>query len=329
MRRALALPALALACLASRAASLGSSPSASLPRPEEVYAPLLAGASRHAVGGYVTPDGFAPLKPSEARPARPRRHARCAHALTRPRTLSFPQVLVSLTVAGVHRRVTRPLPDNSWAFKDVPPGTHVLEVVADGAPRGPAPAAAASALSSALQSLRAAPSTLGRPRLFWRSRAPLPGFEVPVVRVDVGAEDGRVRFARADAPARSLRAPLVLGPVARVAYVIPVQPWSLRSLLANPMYLIMGLMAVMMFLMPRLMENIDPDVRTERSMLCVACISRVARAGAEADAGADGQGRHAGASAGAPCAADASCLLCRLAACVAACSRGCLRSRGR
>jgi hypothetical protein len=73
MRRALALPALALACLASRAAALGASPSAVLPRPEEVYAPLLAGASRHAVGGYVTADGFAPLKPSEARPARPQR----------------------------------------------------------------------------------------------------------------------------------------------------------------------------------------------------------------------------------------------------------------
>lgn len=82
-----------------------------------------------------------------------------------------------------------------------------------------------------------------------------------MVRVDVGTEDGRVRFARADAPARSLRAPLVLGPVARVAYVIPVQPWSLRSLLANPMYLIMGLMAVMMFIMPKMMESIDPDVR--------------------------------------------------------------------
>lgn len=169
---------------------------------------------------------------------------------------------MSLTVAGVHRRVTRPLPDNSWAFKDVPPGTHVLEVVADGASRGHAPAAAASALPAASQSLRAAPSsTLGRPRLFCRSHALFPGFEVPVVRVDVGAEDGRVRFARADAPARSLRAPLVLGPVARVAYVIPVQPWSLRSLLANPMYLIMGLMAVMMFIMPKMMESIDPDVR--------------------------------------------------------------------
>jgi hypothetical protein len=171
---------------------------------------------------------------------------------------------VSLTVAGVHRRVTRPLPDNSWAFKDVPPGTHVLEVVADGAALDHAPAAAASALSAASQPLHAAPSTLGRPRLFCRlcrSHAPFPGFEVPVVRVDVGAEDGRVRFARADAPARSLRAPLVLGPVARVAYVIPVQPWSLRSLLANPMYLIMGLMAVMMFIMPKMMESIDPDVR--------------------------------------------------------------------
>jgi hypothetical protein len=43
------------------------------------------------------------------------------------------QVEITLTVAGVQRRVTSPKPDNSWAFKDVPPGTHVLEVIATGA----------------------------------------------------------------------------------------------------------------------------------------------------------------------------------------------------
>ena len=87
---------------------------------------------------------------------------------------------------------------------------------------------------------------------------------MPVVRVDVAAEDGRVRFARTDAPTRPLRHPLVLGPTQRVAYVIPQRPWTLRSFLSNPMYVVMGLMAVMMFLMPRLMENIDPDVRKSK-----------------------------------------------------------------
>ena len=81
------------------------------------------------------------------------------------------------------------------------------------------------------------------------------------MRVDVSDEDGRVRFARADAPTRPLRAPLVLGPTQRVAYAVPQQPWTLRSLLSNPMYVVMGLMAVMMFIMPRLMENIDPEAR--------------------------------------------------------------------
>lgn len=90
-------------------------------------------------------------------------------------------------------------------------------------------------------------------------RAPPAGYEVPVIRVDVAAEDGRVRFARADAPARPLRAPLVLGPVARVAYAIPQQPWSLRSLLSNPMYVVMGLMAVMAVAMPKMMESMDPE----------------------------------------------------------------------
>ena len=82
-----------------------------------------------------------------------------------------------------------------------------------------------------------------------------------MLRVDVAAEDGRVRFARADAPTRPLRAPLALRPTQRVAYAIPQQPWTLRSLLSNPMYVIMGLMAFMMIAMPRLMENIDPEVR--------------------------------------------------------------------
>ncbi len=55
--------------------------------------------------------------------------------LTRELRRCGAQVEISLTVAGVQRRVTRPKPDNSWAFKDVPPGTHVLEVVATGALR--------------------------------------------------------------------------------------------------------------------------------------------------------------------------------------------------
>ena len=122
------------------------------------------------------------------------------------------------------------------------------------------------------------------------------------MRVDVSDEDGRVRFARADAPTRPLRAPLVLGPTQRVAYAVPQQPWTLRSLLSNPMYVVMGLMAVMMFIMPRLMENIDPEVRFSSSSSAQSIASAADRGGnvgAEADAGADGQRRHAGAVAGA------------------------------
>jgi hypothetical protein len=176
------------------------------------------------------------------------------------------QVLVALSVGGVHRRVTRPLPDNSWSFKDVPPGTHSLEVVADGAlprTRAAAAEAAPAALGGAACGCALAfnPSATPACPLFLRLKRPGAGFEVPLVRVDVGAEDGRVRFSRADAPTRPLRAPLVLGPTQRIAYAVPQQPWSLRSLLSNPMYVIMGLMAAMMFLMPRLMENIDPEAR--------------------------------------------------------------------
>jgi uncharacterized membrane protein YgcG len=82
---------------------------------------------------------------------------------------------------------------------------------------------------------------------------------VPAVRVDVSREDGRVRFARADAPTRPLRAPLVLGPVARVTYADPSQALTLRSFLRNPYYVMMGVMGVMMIAMPRLMASIDPE----------------------------------------------------------------------
>ena len=79
------------------------------------------------------------------------------------------------------------------------------------------------------------------------------------MRVDVSRDTGRVRFSRADAPARPLRSPLVLGPVALASYADPKQEFTLRSILTNPYYMIMIMMAVMAVVMPRMMNNIDPE----------------------------------------------------------------------
>ena len=77
MARAAALAALALIAAATQCAALGAPQPAGLARATEVYASLLQGSPRVSVGGYVSPDGFAPLKPNEARP-RPRSACRVA-----------------------------------------------------------------------------------------------------------------------------------------------------------------------------------------------------------------------------------------------------------
>ena len=77
MARAAALAALALIAAAAQCAALGAPQPAGVARATEVYASLLQGSPRVSVGGYVSPDGFAPLKPNEARP-RPRSACRVA-----------------------------------------------------------------------------------------------------------------------------------------------------------------------------------------------------------------------------------------------------------
>lgn len=182
---------LAVACLAgaawAQAPPVLSSP---IPRLEDVYAHKLQAKEYFTVSGYIAPERFAPV----------------------PK----PEIELVLTLAGVQRLSTRVLPDNSWAFKLVPPGTHVLEVIATGARRR-----APSRVGGASPTPRA-PSL--RP----------PGYEVPTLRVDV-SQAGAVRFSRVEAPQIALRKPLVLSPHALQLYADPVSGWSLRSLMQNPM----------------------------------------------------------------------------------------------
>ena len=87
---------------------------------------------------------------------------------------------------------------------------------------------------------------------------------MPTLRVDVSNDEevaggARVRFSLADDPARPMRMPVVLAPMSRVTYAEPQSGWSLRSFISNPFYLMMGVMALMMFAMPKMMENMDPE----------------------------------------------------------------------
>jgi hypothetical protein len=54
------------------------------------------------------------------------------------------------------------------------------------------------------------------------------------------------------------------------------QEYSLRYFLTNPYYVMMGLMGVMMFAMPKLMDNMDPEARALRAAtrLMCACVRR-------------------------------------------------------
>ena len=80
------------------------------------------------------------------------------------------------------------------------------------------------------------------------------------IRVDVSAlQAGRTRFSLPLQPEQALRTPLVLVPTGRVMYSEPVVGWSLRYFMQNPMYVVIGLMAVFAVAMPRMMESMDPE----------------------------------------------------------------------
>jgi hypothetical protein len=94
---------LGLLLLSAAPATGWSAPPALLAR---AYADKLDTSESYTVSGLVHMDSFKPLARS--------------------------QLEVVLRVAGVQRRVTWPLPNSSFAFHRVPPGTHALDVVATG-----------------------------------------------------------------------------------------------------------------------------------------------------------------------------------------------------
>jgi hypothetical protein len=106
--------------------------------------------------------------------------------------------------------------DGSFAFEDVPAGTHLLEVVAL-------------------------------------------GYFFSPVRVDVSSRlAGKIRASYTEGP-RRISDSLVIEPRHEETYYEVREPFSLFGLLKSPMGMMIGFMVVCVFLLPMLMDSIDPE----------------------------------------------------------------------
>lgn len=78
------------------------------------------------------------------------------------------------------------------------------------------------------------------------------------VRVDISARNpGKIQAALTEN--RRVLYELILEPLREEQYYEKREPFSIMSLMKSPMGLMMGFMLLVMFVMPKLMENIDPE----------------------------------------------------------------------
>lgn len=84
------------------------------------------------------------------------------------------------------------------------------------------------------------------------------GYYFSPVRVDVSARNPGKILAALTENRRSL-SELVLEPLREEQYYEIREPFSIMSLVKSPMGLMMGFMLIVVFLMPKLMENMDPE----------------------------------------------------------------------
>ncbi|XP_022935856.1 ER membrane protein complex subunit 7 homolog [Cucurbita moschata] len=84
------------------------------------------------------------------------------------------------------------------------------------------------------------------------------GYFFSPVRVDVSARNpGKVQAALTEN--RRALSELVLEPLRDEEYYEIREPFSIMSVVKSPMGLMVGFMLIVVFLMPKLMENIDPE----------------------------------------------------------------------
>ncbi|KAK8913761.1 hypothetical protein KSP39_PZI024248 [Platanthera zijinensis] len=84
------------------------------------------------------------------------------------------------------------------------------------------------------------------------------GYLFSPVRVDISARNpGKIQAAMTE-NRRALQE-LVLEPLREEQYYDKREPFSLMSIVKSPMGLMIGFMVLVVFLMPKLMDNIDPE----------------------------------------------------------------------
>ncbi|XP_065040109.1 ER membrane protein complex subunit 7 homolog [Musa acuminata AAA Group] len=84
------------------------------------------------------------------------------------------------------------------------------------------------------------------------------GYFFSPVRVDISARNpGKIQAALTEN--RRVLFELILEPLREEQYYEKREPFSIMSLMKSPMGLMMGFMLLVMFVMPKLMENIDPE----------------------------------------------------------------------
>ena len=84
------------------------------------------------------------------------------------------------------------------------------------------------------------------------------GYLFSPVRVDISARNpGHIQAALTEN--RRVLNELVLEPLREEQYYEKREPFSIMSLLKSPMGMMLGFMVIMVFVMPKMMENIDPE----------------------------------------------------------------------
>ncbi|KAE8792210.1 ER membrane protein complex subunit 7 [Hordeum vulgare] len=84
------------------------------------------------------------------------------------------------------------------------------------------------------------------------------GYFFSPVRVDISARNpGHIQAALTEN--RRVLNELVLEPLKEEQYYEMREPFNILSLLKSPMGMMVGFMVVMVFVMPKMMENIDPE----------------------------------------------------------------------
>ncbi|XRB22347.1 ER membrane protein complex subunit 7 [Pseudoscourfieldia marina] len=92
-----------------------------------------------------------------------------------------------------------------------------------------------------------------------------PGYRFPRLRVEMSARHaGKFRAALVENHRNILPLPLTVHPMGAVQFFEPrPQFFSLATLYRNPMILLMGFSLVMLFVMPKMMENMDEEQKKE------------------------------------------------------------------